>query len=162
MEYIDVINEKDEVIGRATRDEIYEKKLSHRIVHVMVANNEGELLLQLRDKHLSFAPNYWSTSAGGHVLSGESYIQAAQRELKEELGIEALLNEPYIVTYSGHQGITKKLAIYSIEHEGPFRPELGAIERIEFIPLSRIKSMIESGGKFHPELVFIIENNLLN
>ena len=65
MEYIDVINEKGEVIGRATRDEICEKKLSHRIVHVMVANSKSELRLQLRDKNLPFAPGYWGTLAGG-------------------------------------------------------------------------------------------------
>lgn len=33
-----------------------------------------------------YYPGYWECT-GGHVLSGESFLQAAQREVKEELGI---------------------------------------------------------------------------
>ena len=34
-------------------------------------------------------PNIWDISAGGHIMSKESDIEAVKRELKEELGIES-------------------------------------------------------------------------
>jgi len=41
MEFLDVVNGKDEVIDKASRNEVYEKSLKHRIVHVLLFNNEG-------------------------------------------------------------------------------------------------------------------------
>ena len=41
MEILDQVNENDEVIGNASRDEIYDKKLMHRIVHVLVFNAQS-------------------------------------------------------------------------------------------------------------------------
>ncbi len=159
-ETIDVVNEKNQIIGVATRDEIYKRRLSHRIVHILVRNKAGKILLQLRDRHLSFAPGCWSTSAGGHVLSGETIDQAAKRELMEELGITADIGQPAMRWYDGQGGLKKILAVYSIEHDGPFKPEAGAIERIEFFSLNEIKNMINRNEKFHPELVFLVNEVL--
>src|SRR3989338_2368529 len=87
-ELMDFVNEKDEVIGKALQKDIYGKLLTHRIVHVLIFNDKGEMALQLRSKNKNFVPDHWSTSAGGHVQSGETYEQAALRECEEELGIK--------------------------------------------------------------------------
>jgi hypothetical protein len=39
-EILDIINMDDQVIGQATREEIYEKKLMFRVAHVMVRNSK--------------------------------------------------------------------------------------------------------------------------
>ena len=91
-EYLDVVDDSDCVIGKATRKEVYEKKLTHRIVHVLVINPiNSKIYIQKRADSVSYLPGHYSTSAGGHVLSGESYDQAVARELNEELGIKALI-----------------------------------------------------------------------
>jgi isopentenyldiphosphate isomerase len=92
MEFIDVVNENDEVIDNAPKNEIYEKKLLHRIVHVFVFNDKGELALQLQSLNKKFCPHHWATSATGHVKSGESSEQAAIRELEEEIGIKTKID----------------------------------------------------------------------
>ncbi|KKQ39741.1 MAG: NUDIX hydrolase, partial [Candidatus Magasanikbacteria bacterium GW2011_GWA2_37_8] len=48
MEYIDIVDDNDQVIGRATRDEVNEKHLRCRIVHALVFNNKGEMAIHLR------------------------------------------------------------------------------------------------------------------
>src|SRR5687768_14543890 len=91
MELLDVVNARDEVIGQEPIDIIYQRQLPIRIVHVLVFNGNGEMALQKRSKHERVFPLHWSTSAGGHVQSGETYREAAIRELKEELGINGEL-----------------------------------------------------------------------
>ena len=47
----------------------------------------GEVLLQLR-QGTGFMDGYWAAGAAGHVDAGESVVEAAVREAREELGIE--------------------------------------------------------------------------
>jgi isopentenyldiphosphate isomerase len=60
----------------------------HRSVHIYVFNRRGEVLLQLRSKDRDIQPGRWDTSEGGHLDAGEEYLQAARRELREELGVD--------------------------------------------------------------------------
>jgi isopentenyldiphosphate isomerase len=43
--------------------------------------------LQKRSGTKDMYPNYWTASCSGHVSSGDTYENAAIRELQEELGI---------------------------------------------------------------------------
>jgi isopentenyl-diphosphate delta-isomerase type 1 len=86
-EIYDVVDMDDRVIGQATRKDIHDKNLIHRSVHIFVFNPEGWLFLQKRALSKDENPGYWDTSSAGHVDSGETYLTAANRELKEELGI---------------------------------------------------------------------------
>jgi isopentenyl-diphosphate delta-isomerase type 1 len=86
-EIYDVVDIDDRVVGQASRKEIHQKNLIHRSVHIFVFNQEGSLFLQKRSLNKDENPGYWDTSSAGHVDSGENYLTAANRELKEELGI---------------------------------------------------------------------------
>ena len=88
-EVFDVVNEADAVIGRATREQVHgDPSLIHRVAHVLVSRSDGALFLQLRSPDKDVQPGKWDTSVGGHVDAGESYDEAARREMAEELGIE--------------------------------------------------------------------------
>jgi isopentenyl-diphosphate delta-isomerase len=159
MEYIDVVNDQDQVMGKATRKEIYQNLLSHRIVHVLVFNNVGEMALQLRAKNIAYLPLYWCTSAGGHVGSGESYKTAARRELKEECGIDTEIEFLYKDIYFHEEKLKKFLSIFKTVYNKPLEMKNEEVERIEFFNIEKIKQMIASGEKMHPELTFIIKNH---
>jgi len=87
-ELLDLIDEKDRVVGRAARSEVHgNPALLHRVVHVLVFDSEDRIFLQKRSIDKDVQPGKWDTSVGGHVDAGESREQAVRRELREELGI---------------------------------------------------------------------------
>ena len=88
-ERVDIVDEDDRVIGAGLRDAVHAAHAIHRGIHVFVTDVHGQLLLQRRATTASYYPGYWDASVGGHVRSGESYVEAAHRELAEELGLVA-------------------------------------------------------------------------
>lgn len=108
-EHLEVVNKKGEVLGILPRSVIHgNPSLLHRVVHVLVFNNQGELLLQKRSMKKDVAPGKWDTSVGGHVDPGEDLLDALSREMEEELGIKVC--EPEF--------------LYSYIHSNPYESEL--------------------------------------
>jgi len=161
MEYLDIINDNDKVIGQATREEIYQKKLMHRIVHLIILDNNGRFALQLRSKNVKFCPNHWSTIVGGHVQSGETYKEAILREAEEEIGIKPIIKKFSKDLYA-KDGLKKFLVTFKTHYNGSFKPNSEDVETIKFFKLDEIKKMVTRGEKFHPELLFLLENYFLN
>ena len=162
MEIIDVVNEKDEVIGNAPYSDIYAKKLRHRIAHMFIFNDAGELALQLRSKRKSFCPGAWSTSVGGHVQSGETYEIAVKRESMEEIGVVPsvkFLAIDYYVNTPDRGGQIKFLGSFTSRFNGPFKITPEEVERMEFFSLEKIREIITRGENFHPELLFLLEKH---
>jgi isopentenyl-diphosphate delta-isomerase type 1 len=93
IEYLEVVDENNQVVGIADRQEIHKKGLRHRSVHIFIFNTRGNLYLQIRSPSKDQYPEHWDTSAAGHTDPGESPLEAAQRELMEELGLEVELTE---------------------------------------------------------------------
>ena len=61
----------------------------HMVCHVLVRHVDGTYLLMQRDPTKPAYPNYWEATAGGSVLQGETVLEGAFRELREETGIVA-------------------------------------------------------------------------
>lgn len=87
MAKIAVVDENDKPLGEFPQEEVWEKGLLHRIVRIMVEDEQGRILLQKRSMEVDTFPGCWDHSAAGHVDVGEDYEEAAKRELQEELGI---------------------------------------------------------------------------
>lgn len=80
-ELVEWIDKNDKVLGVVPLKKAHGEFLLHKIAVVYVVNSDGQILVQER---LSGRLDH---SAAGHVDPGESYEQAAKRELCEELGI---------------------------------------------------------------------------
>lgn len=83
MEYIDLVNEYNEVVGVTDVKTAHQLKLYHRVIGIFVFSHDGDLYLQKHKKY-----RLYDNSVGGHVKAGESEDVAAKRELKEELNVE--------------------------------------------------------------------------
>ena len=86
MEIVDKLDNKRQFL-RKTSDR------SEKIVgefrqsaHTWIMNSNGEFLIQKRTPNKRTFPNKWSQTGGG-VDEGETTLEAALRECREELGI---------------------------------------------------------------------------
>lgn len=86
-EILEVVDAEDRVIGTERRGVIHAKGLMHRSAQVLLFNSSNRLFLQKRSVYKDEFPGLWDSSAAGHLGPGESYMQCALRELREELGI---------------------------------------------------------------------------
>lgn len=62
----------------------------HKPVWIWIINNKQEILIQKRASCKKNYPNKWDMPSAGHILAGESIIDGAIRETKEELGIDTI------------------------------------------------------------------------
>jgi len=87
-EYLDVVDENNQVIGQEKRHVIHTSGLWHRGVHVFLFTPDRRLLVQRRSRAQDTYPNALDCSVSEHLQVGESYLDGAIRGLREELGIE--------------------------------------------------------------------------
>ncbi|MBI4034019.1 MAG: NUDIX domain-containing protein [Candidatus Brennerbacteria bacterium] len=85
-EFLNIVDEQGNVIGKETRYKIHREGLLHKIVHVWFYTPDKELIFQRRGRLAETHPNELDATAGGHVEIGQSDIQAALEEVKEETG----------------------------------------------------------------------------
>ena len=88
QEILDIVDENNYVVGKDLRSNIHLNNYFHRSVHIFVLNSKNELFVQKRKKDADSYPGYYDSSASGHVLAGETYEEAAIRELGEELNLK--------------------------------------------------------------------------
>ncbi len=62
------------------------------IVHVCIFNSSGEMLIQQRQLFKHGWSGMWDVSVGGSVIAGETVQEGAERETREELGLQISLD----------------------------------------------------------------------
>ncbi len=142
-ELLEVVNYKGEVIEILPRSRIHgDPSLIHRVVHVLVFNGKGELLLQKRSMDRNVAPGKWDTSVGGHINPGEDPLDAARREMREELGI--LQGEPlFLYTYIHSNSYETELVYsYCCHYDGEIFFNTNEIDKVRFWSLEEIRKNV--------------------
>ncbi len=140
-EIFDVVDEHDQVVGRAPRSVVHAQKLAHRAVHVFVFNSRGELLLQKRSALKDEYPLCYTSSASGHLSAGEDYVSAAPRELEEELGLAAPLE--WLAKFPADpQTSQEHTVLYRTTSDTQPQIDPHEIDVVSFHPLDDISTMI--------------------
>jgi isopentenyl-diphosphate delta-isomerase type 1 len=143
-----IVNEQDKILGYRPRYQCHhDKNLIHRSVGVIIFNDRGEILLQKRSMTKDTDPGLYTISVSGHVEKGETYKQAAKRELLEEIGIHTKLKfaKRFIVKMKTE---TEMEALYTAEHNGPFKINRNEIDEVRFFSLEQIKNMVSQFATF--------------
>lgn len=151
-EMMDIVDENNQVVGKTIQEEIYSRKLPHRIVHVFVINPKTkQVYFQKRAETKSFLPGYYCTSAGGHVQSGESYESAAKRELKEEIGLSVPVKKITSMEFvsDGHKRFIEVFVAFA---DKGFNFEDGEVASGEFIDMEKANDLVLKNIKIHPQL----------
>ena len=86
-ELVDVVDEFDQVIQVVSRRVMRADRLRHRAVFIAILDGAGRLLVHRRSPHKDVWPSWCDIAVGGVVGADESYLEAAHRELAEEVGV---------------------------------------------------------------------------
>lgn len=146
MEWVGAVDDVDRVIGQVNRPDAPRQGANVRAIQVYLFDAKGRLLIH----ELSSAKRYagaWGASVAGGVKAGETPLQAAIRELREELGIRSKK-----LVYRGKvrvtdDGITKFITVFSFVHDGGLTPAPEEIARIEWIDVDELRHLIASGAR---------------
>jgi len=128
-EIFDVVDDRDRVIGKQTRQEVHRRGLKHRAIHLLVFNQRGEVFLQKRSFKKDTFPGAWDSSASGHLDSGETYDACVVREAREEIGLflERTPKRLFKIEACSQTG-QEFVWVYRMESNGPFRLNLDELE----------------------------------
>ncbi len=143
-----LVDESGNVIGSALRSEVHgNPALLHPVVHCLVTDREGRLLLQLRSKAKDIQPGKWDTSVGGHVGLGESIETAVHREIEEEIGLDAA-SAPIrlLYRYVMRNNVESELVhTYACQSEGPFVRQESEVDDLRFWTRAEIEAAVGTG-----------------
>lgn len=159
-EYLDLVNENDEVIGKKLRSEVYAEHLSNfRVINAFVKNSKGELWIPRRAADKRIFPLCLDMSVGGHVESGEGYDQTFKRETLEELNVDIDM-----VAYKllGHltphnDNVSAFMQVYEIDMEDAPKYNPNDFTEYFWLTPSEFFKKISEGEKTKGDLPILIE-----
>jgi isopentenyl-diphosphate delta-isomerase len=154
---IDAVDHADTPIGVIQRSEVFRKRVSFRVVHDLIFNSNGELLIQqiasTRNRH----PGYWGSSVAGYIFAGESYQAAADRRLVEELGVRDVTLHYFGKTSMIDEGCFKFIAVFAGTTDGPFTFDQTHIAKLDFLSIPLIHKLVATGSRtFTPTFLEVL------
>jgi isopentenyldiphosphate isomerase len=147
-----LVDQDDRELGSVTREQVHgDPRLIHRVAHVLVWNSREELYLQFRSATKMVQPSRWDTSVGGHVDYGETYEQAAAREMREELGITGVPLR-FLYRYLHRNDFESEyVATFECTFDGEIVPNPEEIDHGRFWSLEKIQQ--NDRGVFTPNFL---------
>src|SRR3989338_6803770 len=97
MNKLNVIDEQGNVIGEDTRENVHQKGLLHREIHVWFYAPDGKIIFQHRAKDKDTFPDMLDATVGGHVEIGSNFEDTAIKEMVEETGVSAVKSDLKLV-----------------------------------------------------------------
>ena len=99
MVEVQLVDTQDNPNGSMEKLEAHEKGLLHRALSVLIINTNKEILLQRRALGKYHSPGLWTNTCCSHPYPGENPTEAANRRLKEEMGMVAELEFAFKFQY---------------------------------------------------------------
>jgi isopentenyldiphosphate isomerase len=155
QELVDIVDDDDNVIATVTRREMRASRLQHRSVGIAVISTDGRLLIHRRSLDKDVWPGWWDIAAGGVVASGETYEDAARRELEEELGI--LDAEVELIGHSRFvdDTVAELCRGYRVVHDGPFTFADGEVIEARWVTFAELDTM-RGKHQFLPDSIALL------
>ncbi len=161
-EMVVLVDEHDNQVGLAEKLLAHEQGLLHRAFSVFILrlkNSEYEILMQQRNINKYHCGGLWTNTCCSHPRDQENTIQAAQRRLQEEMGLQINLQEIGEFTYRApfsnglveHEYDHVMLGFYNDEKFAVNPEEVQAFKWLSFNALQA--SIIEQPAIYTPWLL---------
>ena len=159
-ELVEVVDVDGRVETVVTRAEMRARRLRHRAVSIVVRSTAGEVLVHQRSSLKDLWPSRWDLCVGGVVAAGESYDDAAVRELAEEVGV--VDTAPQFLGNVAYEDDDVALIgrVYTVTSDGPFTFSDGEVVQVRFVPAGQLAELIAS-EPFVPDSVSVVLPYLL-
>ena len=137
----------------------------HIVVHVVIFNPQGEMLIQQRQPFKEGWPNLWDITVGGSAIAGDDSRSAAEREVTEELGLPIdLSGEMPKITLPFDQGFDDIYIINMDVDLSALHLQESEVQAVRWAGMADIFALMEA-GQFLPyhksfiELLFAMKNS---
>ena len=148
MELFDLYTADREKTGRTmVRGQPVPEGYYRLVVHVCIFDPSGRMLIQQRQPFKRGWSNLWDISVGGCAVAGDSSRSAAEREVREELGLSLDLTgiHPTLTLNFGHgfddyYVLTREVDLNALR----LQPE--EVQAVQWADEAEILRMIDSGA----------------
>jgi isopentenyldiphosphate isomerase len=160
-ELVDVVDEHDRVVRVVTRREMRARRLRHRAVYVAVQGTDGRLLVHQRSPDKDVRPGAWDVAVGGVVASGETYDDAAVRELAEEIGVEGVAPVPLGGGLFGDEHFEVFGRCYRVVTDGPFRFSDGEVIATRWVNRGELDDLLNTHDVMSDSVALLLQPGLV-
>jgi isopentenyldiphosphate isomerase len=132
-ELVEVVDPDGRVERVVTRAEMRAANLRHRATYVVLCNGHGDVLVHRRAPWKDIWPSRWDVAFGGVCAVGEGWFDAAARELSEEAGVAADLQDHGPVRFESDE--TRVVGrVFAARYDGPVSFDDGEVVDHVWIP----------------------------
>lgn len=143
-EPVDWIDETDRVLGVVDRARMRAERLRHRAVFVAVIDTSDVVVVHRRAGWKDVWPSAWDLCFGGVVAAGETWDDAARRELAEEAGLVGVdlepLGDPFLFD---DESVSLLGRAYLARTDAPIVPQDGEVAELDRVPRAGLVAWAE-------------------
>lgn len=150
-----LIDEKDNVLGFMGKFAAHKNPVPlHRAISIVIYSpDRRKILLQKRSTKKPTWPLFWSNTVCSHPYAGESYLAAAERRLKEEMGFSTGLKELYRLIYHAEMNQTwgehELDVIFEGVYDGPVNPDPDEAADYKWMTIEEIRKDLKDNPKIY-------------
>ncbi|MEQ8146159.1 NUDIX domain-containing protein [Streptomyces sp. OP7] len=140
-EMVERVDEDDRIVGLVSRSEAIRRRWPHRVATVVCRDTRGRILVHRRPDGVARFPGGLNWMLGGAAEPGETYEEAAARELAEELGVRA---RPALVLSFRCAGVISPywLGLHEVVVTGPVTPDPREIAWCDWLTEPRLAELV--------------------
>ncbi|MFM7724322.1 MAG: isopentenyl-diphosphate Delta-isomerase [Bacteroidota bacterium] len=114
MQEVILVNKHDEEIGTMEKMEAHLQGMLHRAFSVLIFNSQRKLLIHRRAFGKYHSEGLWTNTCCSHPFPGEDLVEAANRRLREEMGMKTSLAPLFSFIYRAE--LENDLVEHELDH----------------------------------------------
>ena len=114
MQEVILVNKHDEEIGTMEKMEAHLQGMLHRAFSILIFNSQRKLLIHRRAFGKYHSEGLWTNTCCSHPFPGEDLVEAANRRLREEMGMKTSLAPLFSFIYRAE--LENDLVEHELDH----------------------------------------------